>query len=303
MRSITPPTSQPPAPAASRRPARRRRALLAVGLGAPVVLYAIWIGAMVGFQERVIFPRAYFPEKGRSDATDPRIERVWLAIPDSPDPAAKVEAWFQPGRGRSAESPGPAVIYFHGNGDLIDTRWNAVEPYLERGVSALAIEYRGYGRSGGEPSQSGIVADAVRFQDWLAARPEVDPNRILYHGLSIGGALAAATAAERKPAALVLECTLTNMSDIAHRWLLPGFLCRHPFRTSDVLPTLGIPVIIFHGRHDEVIPFEHGRRLHELTPGSVFVPRDCGHANWSGDWPAIEAFLRANRLLPASRGD
>jgi fermentation-respiration switch protein FrsA (DUF1100 family) len=90
------------------------------------------------------------------------------------------------------------------------------------------MEYRGYGRASGTPSQAALVADGARFYDWLAARPEVDRRRIVLQGTSLGGAIATAVAAERKPAALVLECTFTSMGALAHGYGLPTVLCKHP---------------------------------------------------------------------------
>lgn len=109
------------------------------------------------------------------------------------------------------------------------------------------------------------MADAVRFRDWLTAQPEVD-GRIIYHGLSLSGGVAAALATERPPAPLILECTFTSMEAMAHRHLLPGFLCRHPFRTDRVIAQLNCPILIMHGRRDNTIPVTHGHRLHDLAP-------------------------------------
>ncbi len=286
-----PQSSFPQSPAA---PARRQRRWPWLLLFLPVAVYAAWFGFAYANQEAMIFPGAGRLRANADGPSDAEIERVWITTPQG----EQVEAWFKPGHGRSATSPGPAVIYFHGNYDLIDSRWSAVQPYVGLGLSALAVEYRGYGRSGGNPAQAGLIADAICFRDWLAARPEVEPNCIIYHGLSIGGAVATALAAERPPAALILECTFTSMTAIAQRYLLPGFLCRHPFETDRVVARLQCPILIEHGRHDRTIPISHGRRLHELAPGSRFIELDCGHGDFRTDWDEIRAFLADAGLVP-----
>ena len=286
-----PQSSFPQSPAA---PARRQRRWPWLVLFLPVAGYAAWFGVAYANQEAMIFPGAGRLRANADGPSDAEIERVWITTPQG----EQVEAWFKPGHGRSATSPGPAVIYFHGNYDLIDSRWSAVQPYVGLGLSALAVEYRGYGRSGGNPAQAGLIADAICFRDWLAARPEVEPNCIIYHGLSIGGAVATALAAERPPAALILECTFTSMTAIAQRYLLPGFLCRHPFETDRVVARLQCPILIEHGRHDRTIPISHGRRLHELAPGSRFIELDCGHGDFRTDWDEIRAFLADAGLVP-----
>jgi pimeloyl-ACP methyl ester carboxylesterase len=158
-------------------------------------------------------------------------------------------------------------------------------------VSTLVLEYRGYGRCGGRPSQTALVGDAVQFFDWLAGRPEVDPTRIVFQGASLGGAVAAALAEQRRPAALVLERTFASMPALAHQYGLPGFLCRNPFETDRILPTLHMPIAIYHGRSDRRISVAHGRRLHALVPGSRYTELPCGHDDFRNDWANVRAFL------------
>ncbi len=260
---------------------------------AGAALYFLAALLLFCFQDMMIYPGALLPAGDRATLPD-GVQQVWLRAPDG----TAVEGWFQTGRGRSAAAPGPAAMFFHGNGDLIDTRWAAQRALLEAGVSVLAVEYRGYGRVGGRPSQAAIVADAVMFHDWLAGRAEVDAAAILLRGQSLGGAVAAALAARRPPAALVLEATFTSMEAMANRYLMPGFLCRDAFRTDRVLRALNCPILIMHGRRDGTIPVSHGRALHALAPGSRYVEQDLGHNDWVTDWGEILAFLRDSGLLP-----
>ena len=275
-------------------PTRSRRKAVFIVLAVAALAYVVAASIMYLNQVSMIFPGASRPPLLATGPRHADVEQIWITTDDG----QRVEAWYQPGLGRSPKAPGPAVIYFHGNADLIDTRWSAVQSYLPAGISALVVEYRGYGRSEGEPSQAALIADSVAFHDWLAARPEVDAQRIIFHGLSLGGGVAAAVAAERPPAALVLECTFTSVAALAGRYGMPGFLCRHPFHTDRVLPTLNAPIAIFHGRHDRTIPVSHGRRLHELAPHSTYTELDCGHHNFRSDWENIRAFLANSGLLP-----
>lgn len=257
-------------------------------------IYLAWVAFLWATQERMIFPGADRPPPAATGPVDSGVEQVWFPTDDGDH----VEAWYKPGRGRSAASPGPAAVYFHGNGDLLDTRWSVVESYLDEGISGGMIEYRGYGRSGGRPSQDAIVSDAVGFCDWLKARPEVDPARIVFHGLSLGGGVAAAVAEQRRPAALILECTFTSMSELAWRYGVPSFLCRNPFETDRVLPALGVPILIIHGRADTLIPIDHARRLHAIAPGSRLIELPCGHGDYRSDPATIRDFLGGVALLP-----
>lgn len=282
-----------PGSAAARAPRARLRARWFIGFGVTLLaVYVGWGAFACANQQRMIFPGVDLPRQATPGPTDPAVQQVWLTSPDG----VRVEGWYQPGRGRTAAAPGPALMFFHGNYDLVDRVWSGQRGYPDLGISVLVMEYRGYGRVKGAPSQEAIVADALMFRDWLAGRPEVDGRRIIYQGLSLGGGVAAALAERQPPAALILECTFTSMEAMAARYLLPGFLVEHPFRTEQVLARLDVPVLIFHGRHDAVIPVSHGRRLHAAAPRSRYVELNCGHHNYCNDWGAIVAFLRDNGL-------
>ncbi|HRR86970.1 MAG TPA: alpha/beta hydrolase, partial [Phycisphaerae bacterium] len=128
-------------------------------------------------------------------------------------------------------------------------------------------------------------------------REDVDPGRIAIHGRSLGGGVAAQIAARRKPAALILESTFTSVASYAQKYCVPKLLVRHPFRTDLVLPELDVPVLVFHGTRDDIVPVKHGRRLAKLARNAVYVEYDCGHNDAPGPgneadyWGRIEAFL------------
>ena len=253
------------------------------------VAYAGFSAVAYFMQGRLIFPRHFAgpPRLGASQVGG--MEEVTLRGADG----VEIVAWFFVGLGRDASSPGPAVIFAHGNGELVDDNVPLARMYAAMGVSALLIEYRGYGRAQGAPGQRAIVGDFVQFRDWLDQCPEVDPDRIVYHGKSLGGGVAAALAAERRPAAMVLESTFTSVVSMTARYLLPPLLCRHPFRTDRVLPGLNVPTLIMHGTRDLIIPIAHGRRLAAMTPGAAFVEFDSGHNDLPSDLDLYETEIHS----------
>lgn len=268
-----------------------RARLLAVA-GAILLLYVIVMIALYAIQDAIIFPGAYLPPPAAAGPADPAVQQIWLTAPDG----TRLEAWFQPGAGRSAGSPGPAVIFFHGNGDIVDERWPVAGPYLARGISFLAIEFRGYGRCAGRPSETALIDDALRWYDWLAQRPEVDPQRIVLHGISLGGGVAVATAERRQPAALIVESTFASIRALSGRFLAPPWLIRHPFRSEQRLRLYDGPVLIIHGRNDRLIPIEHARRLKAAARDAVLIETDAGHDNYRPRWPAFFEFLDRHGL-------
>lgn len=262
-----------------------------------LVLYLIYVTGMFFLQRWLIFPHYLTrPEPNAGQGVD-RLDRWWIVTPQG-----RVEAWFLPGDGVSPSRPGPAVLFAHGNAELIEHWPEAFAAYRTLGVSVLLPEYRGYGRSAGTPSQAAITEDFTRFYDLLAARPEVDRARIFFHGRSIGGAAACALAAVRPPAAMVLQSSFISVVEMSRRYFVPSFLITDPFDNLSVVSRLNCPVIIFHGRRDGTIPFSHGEALHRACTGSRFVAYDCDHNDCPPDWNSfmddIAQFLRDSRLLP-----
>lgn len=261
----------------------------------PILLYGAAGCLLYTQQNSMLFPRQY--TNLRPNTRPPAgVEAIIVTGPDG----EKVEGWFAPGRGCTPAAPGPAVIYCHGNAELIDDNTDYIRAYTTRGVSILLIEYPGYGRSTGTPSQGSITDAGVKFYDSLAARPEVDPARIVLHGKSLGGGVAAQLLAKRPAAAVILESTFTSVASFAGDYYMPQFLVRHPFRTDDVLKRSKAPVLLFHGRDDEIIPVAHGRALAALRPDAIYVETDGHHNDYPPDprayWSEIEKFLDRHSL-------
>lgn len=251
--------------------------------------YLVWCLTLSLAQGWMIFPRGMAGPALPEGALPRGVERWWIDAADG----VRVEAWYlAPEDG----GPAPAAVIFHGNGELIDHVTEYAAWYRERGFAVLLPEYRGYGRSGGTPSQRAIVEDAKRFCAMLLARPEVDGARVVLHGRSLGAAVAAQVAAEHPPAALVLESPFVSINAMAAGYAVPPFLVRHPFRTDLVLPALGRPVLILHSRDDEIVPYAHGKRLHAMTPGSRLVDLSGSHNGaliaQPRYWSSVESLLR-----------
>jgi fermentation-respiration switch protein FrsA (DUF1100 family) len=256
------------------------------------LLYVAWCTALYLIQDQITFPANFAPAP-LSEAPYP--DTIVLTLEG--EAGEGVYGWFVPAPGCDADHPAPVIVFFHGNAEIIDYLSEIVAEYRRLGCSVFLPEYRGYGRCPGRPSRIGIQADCLRFHDLLAQRAEVDASRIVFHGRSLGGAVAADVAAHRKPAAMLLQSTFLSAEDLAHRFYAPGFLVRHRYHTDRVVAEIDIPLMILHGRHDPIIPVEHGRRLYELAKRGTYFECDCGHndltehGNGPGYWLNIKSFL------------
>ncbi len=287
------PASPSPSPASAARSRRRGRLL-------PRLVIYVVLGILVYFalvfllQRQVLFPRYMIATELLSPAPPSDAEVVWIDTDQG-----RVEAWFLPGRGVSGDNPGPVVLYAHGNGEVMDPYAEVLAPYREMGLSLMLLEYRGYGRSEGSPSQSRITADFIQFHDWLIQREKVDSERLVYHGFSLGGAALAQLARHRPPRAMILESSFTSVRRMAAPMLVPPFLIRDPFDTLSVVRRLDRPILIRHGRRDGVVPFHHARRLHEAAPDSELIATAADHQPLLAEdgFDRIERFLRRTGVL------
>jgi len=268
--------------------------------------YVVWCAILFSMQDGMLYPRHMIAPP--PDEVPFRFTEMLYADLGS---SGRVEACFVAAPGASAGKPAPLVVFLHGNGELIDYMDGIVAAYRKLGCSVLLPEYRGYGRSAGEPSQEAIGSDAVLFYDQVIKRPDVDASRVVFHGRSLGAAVGIDLASRRKPAVVIAQSAFASVVAMAHRRGAPGFLATNPYRTDLVLPKLGVPVLIFHGTQDQIIPVSHGRKLAELTPQSVYVEYDCGHNDFPGPgnhgdyWRRISEFLAENGIItrPERRRD
>ncbi len=163
------------------------------------------------------------------------------------------------------------VLFFHGNGGNISHRIHLLELLRDLGVSTLMVDYRGYGRSEGRPSEEGLYRDADAALKHLREARGIPLDRIVIFGKSLGGAVAIDLAARVETGGLIVESSFTSIKDMARRTvpILPvHLLVRTRFDSLAKMPSLRQPLLVIHGNRDEVVPFEMGRALYDAAEGT-----------------------------------
>ncbi|MBF0368292.1 MAG: alpha/beta fold hydrolase [Magnetococcales bacterium] len=214
-----------------------------------------------------------------------------------------LHGWMIPGR-----LQGPVVLFFHGNtGNLTDFQAH-IKLFQRLGLGVLAFDYRGYGLSGGKPSEAGLYADARTALQHLVHERALHPRNILYYGHSLGGGPALNLAMEHPPGGLILEGCFTGIADLAgelHPYFPVRALTRVHFNNLQRIPDLSSPLLVIHSRQDEVIPFHHGEKLFAAatSPKTLLESDGNHHDGFAASGPFAEAHLEAFVASCFSRND
>jgi hypothetical protein len=232
----------------------------------------------------------FFPDPARMSSPDQlglKYEDVYLPANDD----TRLHAWFLPAVGKAIGT----ILFLHGNAENIGTHIMSVHWLPAQGFNVFLLDYRGYGDSSGKPSVEGVQDDVDSAMRTLLARPDVDPDRIVMFGQSLGGAIAIYNVTHspyrQHIRALAVESAFASYRQIAREKLAAFWLTwplQYPLSwlISDQYSPAGavagispIPLLIIHGDHDPIVPVAHGKRLFELArePKQLWIVPGGGH--------------------------
>ncbi|MFB6259845.1 MAG: alpha/beta hydrolase [Thiohalorhabdaceae bacterium] len=188
----------------------------------------------------------------------------------------RLHGWYVP-----AAAERGVVAFFHGNAGNIGHRLETLRLLNDLGLATLIIDYRGYGRSEGQPSEAGTYRDADAVWHHLTEERDIDPARIVLFGRSLGAAIAARLAARHTPGALVLESPFTSVPELAaeiYPYLPVRWLSRYRYATADYAARAGCPLLVIHSSDDDIVPIAHGRAVYQHAAGPKrFLELTGGH--------------------------
>jgi len=201
----------------------------------------------------------------------PWIERDWARTSGLP----LEDVWFRSADGHAlfgwylaAPKMSSVLLWCHGNAGNIIHRLDNLAQLHEAGLSVFLFDYRGYGRSAGRPSESGLYDDALAAYTYLLETRAIQPQRMVIFGRSLGAAVGGDLALRRPVAGLILESAFPSVEAIAKAYVsgLPAhWLLRARFDLAERLRKITIPVLVIHGDNDRVVPFELGRQVFEIA--------------------------------------
>lgn len=244
---------------------------LAIGVVAGLILVVVLIRV---FENRFIF----FPPRYPEGFVPPEnyglhVEEVWITTED----AVRLNAWFH-----SNPSSPKVLLVFHGNAENIGYGLPRLKAFSRLGVSVLAVDYRGYGKSEGSPDEQGVYTDADAAYRYLIEARRFEPKNIFIYGQSLGSAVATDLASRRESGGLIIESSFTSGREVARGSFRIPFLEYVPSSRFDSLAKIArvrAPVLVIHGKLDPLFPFTMGQRLYEAAPGpkSLWIVEGAGH--------------------------
>jgi pimeloyl-ACP methyl ester carboxylesterase len=247
-----------------------------VVIGFPLLMYLA--------QDSLIF----FPQP-RTDAQRERIvaqrpaaESLFIDAADG----TRLHAWHVKGD--------PLILYFGGNAEEVS--WMLDDAARRTpGTGWLLVDYRGYGSSGGSPSEAALVGDAIRWYDQMSTQYKT----VYVFGRSLGSGVAVQLTAQRPVAGVILVAPFDSLVEVGKRHypILPvSWLLRHRFDSMALAPKITAPLLCIVASGDEVVPAEHSKRLFDAWGGEKrWVGLEGAGHNSTDDaadyWPSIRKFL------------
>lgn len=230
------------------------------------MLFTFVTGLLFGYLALIVFvyfrqPKMlYFPTRD-IEMTPAAIGLSFEEVNFKTADGLTIAAWHIP-----APDARAVLLFCHGNAGNISHRLDSIRIFHDLGLSVLIFDYRGYGRSEGEPTEKGTYLDAEAAWDYIVKNKRIDPSRIVIFGRSLGSAVAAELAMRRKAGALIIESGFSSIPDLGRKYYpyLPvGLVTRFHYATIDKVSRLALPKLFIHSPDDEIIPYDQGRKLFE----------------------------------------
>ena len=232
-----------------------------LGLVAVIVgLFAACAAYLYFFQEKVVF----VPSR-EIVLTPDEVGLAWEDVYLEVEPGVKINVWFI----YAPSSTPRTVLFCPGNAGNVSRRVFTAQFLTALGVNVLLVDYRGYGRSQGTPSERNVYADVRAAYNWLTQEKNIPAEDIYLFGRSLGGAIAIEVAGQVPVAGLIVESSFTSAAEVGRRmfpFMPVKMLSRYRFDNAAKIGRLTCPVLITHSPDDDLIPYDMGRKLYELAP-------------------------------------
>lgn len=239
--------------------------------------YFCFAAIMFSLQRSFIyFPDTNFPDPRNYGQVGSSFEVIQTRTSDG----LNLRGWYHPPKDKRR----PVIIWFHGNGQNHASRAYWTSDYLAAGYGVLLASYRGYAGNPGQPDEKGFYRDAASWVDQVLNAYQISPERIVLYGESLGSGVAVEMATRYDVGALILQAPYSSLIDIAFQRypILPtSLLLKDQFNSIEKIHHVHAPILILHGRKDQIIPISYGKKLFNKAnePKTFFEIPEAGHNN------------------------
>ena len=244
------------------------------------VLIILFIMILLKFIEKGLI---FHPDKGNDSITPDAYGIEYDDVTFRTEDGLNLHGWFVPGKKSSPDEDLHTLLWFHGNAGNINHRLGNIKMLHERvPVNVFIIDYRQYGRSEGKISEKGTYIDAGAALAHLHSRKEINQEKIIFFGRSLGSAVAVELALKEKCRALILETPFTSILEMGKKlypFLPVSLLLKTKYDSLSKIRNIKVPILIMHGDNDDLVPFEHGKRLYDMAnePKEFYTIPGAGH--------------------------
>ena len=159
------------------------------------------------------------------------------------------------------------VLFLHGNAGSLENRIHKINHFKDMNINFLIIAWRGFSGNKGKPTEKGLYEDARSAVTWLKSKG-IKENNIIIYGESLGTGVATETAQNKNFAGIILESPFTSMIDAGkdkYPYLPVSLLLKDKYESNKKLKNINIPILIMHGKVDNLVPFHMGQKMYEMA--------------------------------------
>ncbi|MFH1242850.1 MAG: alpha/beta hydrolase [Pseudomonadota bacterium] len=239
-------------------------------------LIAFLFASFFLFYSRVENFFVFFPDSS-FDLTPEALHLKYRDVFFGTEDRKRLHGWFF-----HQEKGSPVILFCHGNAGNISHRLDNIRLLLEKGLQVFIFDYRGYGKSSGAPSETGIYTDGQAAYDYLVQKVRFPPDKIVLFGRSLGAAVAIEVALTRAVKAVIIESGFTSTKGMAETMFpfnLFSFLLPSNYNNLEKIARVRVPKLIIHGDADRIVPFKMGEQLFAASkePKAFYALKGAGH--------------------------
>ena len=242
-----------------------------------VIIYLIILIILTVFQRKIIYYPYKLDKKFEFPIYTPQLEEVFITCEDG----CIINGLFTPGSGNK-----PAILIFHGNAGNITHRDFLLQEFNRLGCAVLLVDYHGYGKSGGTPSERNLYLDGDASLKWLKEEKNIMPEQIVIFGKSLGSGVAIELATKNSFKGVILETPFSSIASVARShfpyYCFPvRLLIIDKFDNISKIKNILCPLIFIHGTRDNIIDKRESEKLFEKAnmPKEIYLVEGAGHNN------------------------